>query len=95
MTSSLIVPLRTESSLTRPASHLRLDLVCLYGVVSLVLFGQLAFGAVESWSISIVEVGAALLFALWGVRQIVAGELEIRGNPLFGPMLLFGAVVIW
>lgn len=95
MTSSLIVPLRTESSLTRPASHLRLDLVCLYGVVSLVLFGPLAFGAVESWSISIVEVGAALLFALWGVRQIVAGELEIRGNPLFGPMLLFGAVVIW
>ena len=95
MTSSLIVPLRTESSLTKPASTSRLDLACLYGVVSLVLFGPLAFGAVEPWSISIVEAGAAMLFALWGVRQIISGELEIRRNPLFGPMLLFGALILW
>jgi O-antigen ligase len=95
VTSSVIVPLRTESSLTRPASNSRLDFVCLYGIVSLLLFGPLAFGAVESWSISIVEVGAAMLFALWGVRQVVSGELEIRSNPLFGPMLLFGALIFW
>jgi len=95
VTSSLIVPLRTESSLTRPASKSRLDFVCLYGVVALVLFGPLAFGAVESWSISIVEVGAATLFVLWGMRQVISGELEIRSNPLFGPMLLFGALILW
>jgi O-antigen ligase len=67
----------------------------LYGVVALVLFGPLAFGAVESWSISIVEVGAGVLFALWGVRQVISGELEIRSNPLFGPMLLFDALILW
>ena len=95
MTSSVIVPLRTESSLTRPASNSHLDLVCLYGVVSLVLFAPLAFGAVESWSISIMEVGAAMLFALWGGRQVICGELEIRSSPLFGPMLFFGALILW
>jgi O-antigen ligase len=68
--------------------------VCLYGVVSLVLLGPLAFGAVESWSISIVEIGAAMLFALWGGRQVISGELQIRSNPLFGPMLLFGALIL-
>jgi len=67
----------------------------LYGVVSLVLFGPLAFGVVEPWSISIIEVGAAMLFALWGVRQVISGEFEIRSNPLFGPMLLFGALILW
>jgi O-antigen ligase len=95
VTSSLIVPLKTGSSLTTPASNSHLDLVCLYGVVSLVLFGPLAFGAVESWSISIVEVGAAMLFALWGGGQVISGELEIRSNLLFGPMLLFGALILW
>ncbi len=95
MTSSLIVPLRTEPSQTRPASNSRLDLVCLYGVVSIVLFGPLAFGAVELWSMSIVEVGAAMLFAVWGVRQVISGGLEIRSNPLFGPMLLFGTLILW
>jgi len=36
-----------------------------------------------------------MLFALWGVRQIISGEVEIRSNPLFGPMLLFGALILW
>ncbi len=94
MTSSVVVPLRNESSLTQPSSSSLLDPVCLHGVVALVLFGPLAFGAVESWSIAIMEVGTALLFALWGMRQILAGELEIRSNPLFGPMSLFGALIL-
>lgn len=85
----------TESRLTQPSSNSRLDQVCLYGLVALVLFGPLAFGAVESWSISIMEVWAALLFVLWGMRQVASGELEIRSNPLFRPMLLFGTLIFW
>jgi len=94
VTSSVLVPLRNESSLSQPPSSSLLDRVCFYGVVALLLFGPLAFGAVESWSIAIMEVGTALLFALWSVRQILAGELEIRSNPLFRPMLLFGALIL-
>jgi O-antigen ligase len=95
VTSSVLAPPGSESRLTQPSSDSRLNQVCLYGVVALVLFGPLAFGAVESWSISIMEVGAALLFMLWGMRQVASGELEIRRNPLFGPMLLFGALILW
>ena len=95
MSSWLCIPLRTESSLTGPASNSRLDAVCLYGIVALVLFGPVAFGAVESWSISIIETAAALLFVLWGMRQVASGKLEIRSNPLFGPVLLFAGLILW
>lgn len=95
MTSSVLIPVRDKPSLTGPSARSGLDLACFYGLVALVLFGPLAFGAVESWSISIMEVGAALLLALWGVRQVASGELEIRNNPLFKPMLVVAALVLW
>src|ERR1022692_3676733 len=66
-----------------------------YGVLGLLLFGPLAFGAVEVWSISIMELGTGLLFALWARRQFAAGQLEILGNPLFLPMLLFAGLILW
>ncbi len=67
----------------------------MYGVIALLLFSPLAFGAVESWSISVMQLGAAFLFALWAVRQVAAGEVEIVGNPLFSPMLLFAGLIFW
>jgi O-antigen ligase len=72
-----------------------LDPVLFYGVFGLSLFGPLAFGAVEAWSISILQVGAGLLFVVWAARQVAAGELEIMGNPLFWPMLLFAGLILW
>jgi O-antigen ligase len=71
-----------------------LDRVIFSGVFGLLLFGPLVFGAVEVWSISILEVGAGLLFLLWATRQVAAGELEILGNPLFPPMLLLAGLVL-
>jgi O-antigen ligase len=71
------------------------DSVLFYGVVGLLLFGPLAFGAVEPWSISVLQVGAGLLFAFWAVGQVAAGKLEIVGNLLFYPMLLFAGVILW
>lgn len=73
-------------------SHLGSVLFC--GVFGLLLFGPLAFGAVEPWSISILQTGAGLLFALWAARQVAAGELEIEASPLFFPMLLFAGVIL-
>ena len=64
-------------------------------MVGVLLFGPLAFGAVEPWSILIVQVSAGLLFVLWAARQVARGELEIAGNPLFFPMSLFGALILW
>ncbi len=95
MTSPLPVVLTVESS--PPVRHSRSCQYSelLYGVVGVLLFGPLAFGAVESWSILIVQMSAGLLFVLWAARQVARGELEIAGNPLFFPMSLFGALILW
>jgi O-antigen ligase len=67
--------------------------VLLYGVFGLLLFGPLAFGAVEPWSIFAVEAGAAMFFLLWTFKQVNDGAIKIRWNPLFIPMGVFGALI--
>lgn len=94
MTSPLPITLTAEST-SHPSVLSKLDRALLYGVVGILLFGPLAFGAVESWSISIVQIGSCLLFMLWAARQLAAGELEIVGNPLFLPMMFFVGLVLW
>ena len=95
MSSSVWFPVTTESNPPHRSPSSILDQVLLSGVFGLLLFGPLAFGAVEPWSSSIMQGGAALLFALWAARQIAAAELEIVGNPLFFPMLLFASLILW
>jgi O-antigen ligase len=94
VTSALSFAPADERSLAEQSSNL-LDSVLFYGVVGLLLFGPLAFGAVETWSISVLQVGAGLLFAFWAVGQVAVGKLEIVGNPLSYPMLLFAGVILW
>ena len=95
MTSSVPLTLTSEAGWHRRPSSSWLDPVLLYGVFGLLLFAPLAFGAVEVWSISILELGAGVLFAFWAVKQIAAAELEIVGNPLFLPMLAFAVLILW
>src|SRR3954462_8610479 len=71
-----------------------LDRVTLYGTFALLLFGALAFGATEPWSIFILEAGAAGLFGLWAFRQIQSRELHVAGNPLFVPAALFAGLIV-
>ena len=60
----------------------------------LLLSAPLAFGAVEPWGIFALQLGAALLLLLWGMRQWSSGELQLVAHPLYRPMLVFGALVI-
>ena len=76
----------------RASSRSVLDSVVLYGVVSLLLFGPLAAGAVRPWSTFVLEIGAGLLFGLWLVRQAALGMVEVTSNSLFPPMLVFAAL---
>jgi len=75
------------------ASPEALDHALFAAFCAVLLFGPLAFGAVEEWSIFALETGAALLLLLWAARQIAAGRLSIPYHPLYGPMGLLGAVV--
>ena len=68
--------------------------ILLYGIFGLLLFGPLAFGAVEPWSIFVVETGSAALFLFWVGKQIVDGEIKVQWNPLFLPMGAFGGLIL-
>ena len=72
----------------------RLTSVLLYGTFALLLFGPLAFGAVEPWSIFVLEAGTALLFLCWLAKQWVDEELVLRWNPIFLPMTAFAALIV-
>lgn len=67
--------------------------ILLYGVFGLLLFGPAAFGAVEPWSIFVVELGAAALFLVWVFKQTLDERIRVRRNPLFAPVAAFGALV--
>lgn len=92
MKSPLLVATRYEAS-ADPQSASLLGRIVFYGVIALLLFGPLAFGAVEAWAIFVLEAGAALLFVLWAAWQSASGELRIKTNPLFVPMLVFAALI--
>jgi O-antigen ligase len=66
----------------------------LYGIFGLLLFGPLAFGAVEPWSIFLMEAGSAALFLLWIGKRVLDGDMKIRWNPLFLPMGVFGLLIV-
>ncbi len=57
------------------------------GIGFLVAFAVLSHGAVEVWSRSVLEIGAGVLFLLWGVLAVRQRQVEIHWNPLLAPLL--------
>ena len=84
----------TEIPFSKQTLHQQLGTILLLGTFGLLMFGPLAFGAVEPWSMFLMQAGAALLLVLWSVQQVLQGRIEIRPNPVFAPMLVFGALVL-
>lgn len=60
----------------------------------LAAFAVLAFGTVEIWSESIVELGAAVLLLWWSVLVFFRGEIEVRWSAVFWPIVAFIGIVI-
>jgi O-antigen ligase len=75
-----------ESSST--ASVVFLTLLC-----ALLMSAVLAFGAVDTWATSGLEVGSVLLLSGWAVCQVQAAELRTKRSPLYLPMVAFGLLV--
>ncbi len=57
------------------------------GLCLLIAFAVLSLGAVEVWSQSILEIGAAALFLWWGLIVFLDPGANIYWNPLLGPLL--------
>jgi O-antigen ligase len=68
--------------------------ILLYATFGLLMFGPLAFGAVEPWSIFIVETGSVLLMLLWLAKQWIDDTIVIQWNPLFLPMAAFAVLIL-
>lgn len=60
------------------------------GICALVAFSVLAHGAVESWSVAILEAGAAGLLLLWGILATRTRQVDIAWNWLYLPLLGLG-----
>jgi len=93
VTSPILVAPESSSVSDPKSTRSLLDSAVFYGVFGLLLFGPLAFGATEPWSIFVLEFSAALLFIVWLMKQAMSSELRITGNPLFPPMLAFAGLI--
>lgn len=78
----------------RAQLSIRMGNFVLYSTFGLLMFGPLAFGAVEPWSIFVMETGALLLTLAWLAKQWVDQELMIEWNPLFLPMAAFAVLIL-
>jgi O-antigen ligase len=59
------------------------------GLLLLFAFGVLAFGAVEVWSASLLEIGAGILFIGWAAIVFLDPAVKIEWNPLNWPLAGF------
>jgi O-antigen ligase len=57
------------------------------GICALVTFCVLAYGVVEVWSTSVMEITAAALLLIWTVHSFRNPEEKIAWNPLCAPLL--------
>jgi len=92
MSSAAVALTAAESS----AAHHRdqiFESAISFGILALVLFGPVAFGAVEPWAIFTLEAGAVLLFLAWAAKQLIHGEVKVVGNPTLASIIAFAALV--
>ena len=66
-----------------------LDRVLVFGLCLLLMFGVLAFGAVEEWAMFLFEAGATVLFLVWAAKQLLSPQVKLSPTPLYLPALLF------
>ena len=64
------------------------------GICALIAFAVLSFGGVKPWSVAVLEIGAAILFVVWGVLAIRRRHVEIHWNWLYLPLIGLGALAI-
>ena len=94
MSAALPLPEVPETYLRLQPIRSRANDAILYSLVSLLVLAPLAFGAVEVWSTSILEIACAVLVCIWASRQVRSGAVILTGNAIFAPMCAFGAVVL-
>src|SRR3954468_21878322 len=89
MTAPLPLPqLPLDPTVPASAPSLRRSGI-LFSVAGLLMFCPLAFGAVDSWSIFILQAASAVLLVIWALDQLQSARISIHWSPLFPPMIAF------
>jgi O-antigen ligase len=84
---------RPEPKIT-PRFRVRLSSSTLFaGVTVILLAAPLTFGAVQPWAIFLLEAAASVLLLAFAFRQWQNREIKLSWQPLYAPMLGFGALV--
>ena len=64
-------------------------------LISLIIFTPLAFGSVEIWSITIMELIVVFISTLWMLKMVHQGEISFVKTPLNFPIFLFLGLVVF
>jgi O-antigen ligase len=84
--------LSVEQGTKRPLPIL--DRMLVFGLCLLLIFGVLAFGAVEDWSTFAFEIGALGIFLLWALKRLNSREIKLSPNALYLPTAMFLALIL-
>ena len=71
----------------------RLEEFTFWWLCALVVFGPLAFGAVERWAMLVLHGGSAVLLLLWAAQQWYQREVNVVVSPLYVPLAAFITVI--
>ncbi len=67
---------------------------CTYLTIAILIFGPLAFGAVEPWSMALLHIGASVTFLLWLTANATSKSASIDLQAIHLPPFLFACLVI-
>ncbi len=67
---------------------------CTYLTIAILVFGPLAFGAVEPWSMALLHIGSAIAFLLWLLAAVTAKHGSIDLQAIHLPPFVFACLVI-
>lgn len=66
-----------------------------YSTIAVVLFGPIAFGAVEPWAMFVLHAGAVVVFLLWLASVMIGTKPLIEFQLIHLPPIIFAAIVIY
>lgn len=66
-----------------------------YGAIAVMLFGPIAFGAVEPWAMYIVHIGSVVVFLLWLASVMLEPKPIVEFQFVHVPTIIFAAIVIF
>src|SRR3954468_24974812 len=93
MTAPLALPELPLDSIAPSPDSLPRRRRILFSVAGLLMFCPLVFGTVDPWSSFILQATSVVLLVVWALDQMRSSRVNVRGSPLFPPMIAFAGLM--